>query len=154
MRRRDFNIRDSCAVKGGVKALHGGEKMRNQCLIRGSNHFVPDGNAADSGLWEERKYIVSHPGLGGGESRHGGDIGVGHRDSDRHVGVGEGADDVRVGVEDFYLVDGGLGLDEVGDLGRQREVVGHGAVVDADGEFRGGGLVGYEEGIDGEDDGV
>lgn len=105
-------------------------------------------------MWEERKYIVSHPGLGGGESCHGGDISVGHRHGDRHVGVGEGTEDVGVGVEDFYLVDGGLGLDEVGDSGRRREVVGHGAVVDADGESGGGGLVGDEESIDGEDDGV
>lgn len=153
MRRRDFNIGDPRAKKGGMNALHGGEKIRNQCLIRGSNHFVPNNNAADSGLRKKRKYVVSHPGFGGGQSRHGGDVGIGHRDGDWHAGVGEGAEDVGVGVEDFYPVDGCLGFNEVGHAGRRREVVGHRAVVDADVGFGGRGLVDHGEGVDGEDDG-
>lgn len=47
-----------------------------------------------------------------------------------------------------------MGFDEVGDLGWRREVVGDRAVVDADGEFGGRGLVEEEEGVEEEEDGV
>ena len=84
------------------------------------------------------KDIIGHPGLGGGEFRKGWNVAVSDGDGERDVGVGEGFEDVRVGVEDLHAVDGGLGFEEVGHLGRRWEVVGDGAIVDADGVSGGG----------------
>ena len=84
------------------------------------------------------KDIIGHPGLGGGEFGKSWNVAVSDGDGERDVGVGEGFEDVRVGVEDLHAVDGGLGFEEVGHLGRWWEVVGDGAVVDADGVSGGG----------------
>jgi hypothetical protein len=45
-------------------------------------------------------------------------------------------EDVGVGVEYLNAVDGGLGFEKGGDFGRWWEVVGDGAIVDADGVCR------------------
>ena len=68
-------------------------------------------------------------GLGGGE---GGDLVVGDCDGDQDAGVGEGAEDVGIDVEDHYAVYGCFVLEELRHLGWRREVVAEGAVVDAD----------------------
>lgn len=86
-----------------------------------------------------RQDVVSDPGLGGGEFCEGRYVAVADRDGDGDVCVGEGAEEFGVGVEELDAVYGGLGFEEIGYLLRWREVVGDGAVVDADGVSGGGG---------------
>ncbi|CAL5388876.1 unnamed protein product [Camellia sinensis] len=134
-----MNAGYSGEIEGGVERFHGGKEMGDEGFVGGGDDFVPDGDAVDFGGGVEGEDVVSHPGHGGGEFGDGGD-----------VGVGDGAEDVGVGVEDLDSVDGGLVFDEGGDLGRWREVVGHRAVVDADGVSRRG--LTDEEAANGEED--
>ncbi|KAI8015681.1 hypothetical protein LOK49_LG05G01249 [Camellia lanceoleosa] len=150
MRCGDLNAEYFGEIKGGVERFHGGEEVGDEGFVSGGDDFVPDSDAVDFGGGIEGEDVVSHPGHGGGEFGDGRDVGVGDGDGDVDVGVGEGAEDVGVGVEDLDSVDGGLVFDEGGDLGRWREVVGHRAVVDADGVSRRG--LTDEEAANGEED--
>jgi hypothetical protein len=80
--------------------------------------------------------VIGDPRLGGGEFGQGGNVAISNGDGHGDAGVGESAKDVGVGVEYLYAVDGGLGFEKGGDFGRWWEVVGDGAVVDADGVCR------------------
>lgn len=134
VRCRDLNGGDVGELEGRVKGLHSRQQMRDEVLVRRGEDFVPHGDSVDLGARIKRENVVGHPGLRRGELGDGGNIAVSDGNGDGDAGVGEGAEDVRVGVEDLDAVDGGFGLEERGDLGWRREVIGDGAVVDADGD--------------------
>ena len=94
----------------------------------------------------EREDVGGDPFLGGGKFCEGRDVGVGDGYGDGDVCVGEGAEDGRVCVEDFNVGDCGLGFEESGDGCGWWEVVGDGAVVDADVVGGGGGRLKEEVG--------
>jgi hypothetical protein len=93
-------------------------------------------NAVDLGLGVKWHNVIGNLGLGGGEFGQGGNVAISNGDDHGDAGVGESVEDVRVGVEYLNAADGGLGFEKGGDFGRWWEVVGDGAVVDADGVCR------------------
>lgn len=130
----DLDGVDAGEFEGGVEGFHGGYEVGDEVLVVGVHDLVADEDGVDTGFGVEGGDVGGDPAAGGGELGERGDVAVGHRDGHANAGVSEGAEDVGVGVEDLDAVDGCLGLEEVGDLGRRREVVAEGAVVDADGE--------------------
>jgi hypothetical protein len=80
--------------------------------------------------------VIGDLGLGSGEFDQGGNIAISNSDGHKDADVGESAEDVSVGVKYLNSVDGGLGFEKGGDFGRWWEVVGDGAIVDADGVCR------------------
>ena len=88
--------------------------MIDQGVIFCGEDFVTDGDEIDFGLWVKCEDVIGYPGLGGGEFSYGWNVAVFDSDGDRDVGVGEGFEDVRAGVQDLD----GLGFDEVGNLGK------------------------------------
>lgn len=91
----------------------------------------------------KRENVVGNPRLSGGELGEGRNVTICYGDGEGDAGAGEGAENIGVGVKDLDAVDVGVRFEEGGDLGRGREIVGDGAVVDPDGV--GGGGKGDEE---------
>lgn len=143
MRLSNLNAPETGKNKSIVEGLHGGKEVDDEALIPAVDDLIPDEDADDTGLRIERGDVYGDPLAGKGELGEGRDVAVHGGDGHGDPGVGEGAQDVRVGVEDLDPVDDRLGPDEVGHLGRGREVVAEGAIVDADG---GGGGEEVEEG--------
>lgn len=90
-----------------------------------------DSDVGDHGgrvVWED---AVLEPGVDVGLIlRKGEEVGVGDADHELYAGVGEGLDDVDVGVVDAHILDGLL-LDELRHLVWSRQVVRVAAVADA-----------------------
>ena len=107
--------------------------MSNEGFIGGGDDFVTDNDTVDDCFWMERQNVIGNPRLCCRQLRERRDITIFGGDSDGDASVGKGVENVGVAIKDFDAVDGGLGFEEVGDFGWWREVVGDGAVVDADG---------------------
>jgi hypothetical protein len=73
-----------------------------------------------------------------GSKAKGWNVAISDGDGHGDAGVGEGTEDVGVGVEYLDAIDGGLGFEKGGDFGRWWEVVDDGAIVNADGVCGGG----------------
>lgn len=90
-----------------------------------------DGDVGNHGGRVVGEDAVLEPGVDVGlVLREGEEVRVGDADHELDAGVGEGLDDVNVGVVDAHVLDGLL-LDELRHLVRRRQVVGVAAVADA-----------------------
>ena len=114
----------------GVHISHG---RHDKC--RGVDGALSDlganGDVGDHGGRVVGEDAVLEPGVDVGlVLREGEEVGVGDADHELDAGVGEGLDDVDVGVVDAHVLEGLL-LDELRHLVRRRKVVGVPAVADA-----------------------
>ena len=108
--------------------------MRDEILIRRGEYFVADSDKGDLGGRVERGDVGGDPRFGGGEVGDRWYVTGGESNDEGDARVCECADEIWVGVEELDAVDVGVLSEEVCDLRRGREVVGDGAVVDANGE--------------------
>ena len=103
--------------------------MHDQTLVRGGKDFITDCDVVDLGPGVKWQNVIGDPGQGGEEFGQGWNIAISDGDDHKDAGVGEGVEDVRVGIEYLHAVDGGLCFEKCGDFGRWWEVVGNSAVV-------------------------
>lgn len=116
--------------KSGVDGLHCGEEIRHELGVVAAEDFVADEDEGDFGLREVRGDVLLDPILGLERVSHVGEELVSEADDEVDLGVGEGLEDVGIGVVEFDSADV-EGLEEHRYSGWGRQVVGDLAVVDA-----------------------
>lgn len=102
------------------------------CVV-GVEDFVPNQDAADLGPSDERLDVLLDPVLSLGGVGHVGEVLITEANDEVDFGVGEGGEDVGVGVVELHLGDV-KGPEEDRDTGWGWEVVGYLAVVDPETE--------------------
>lgn len=128
-----LNTLETGKVESVSEGPHSWDEVRDELLASPVQYLIADEDPDDPRLRVEGCNVIGDPLASKGDLREGGDVTIAGGDGKGYPGVREGADNIRVGIVDFDAVDDRLCLDEVGNLGRRREVVPEGAIVDADG---------------------
>ena len=142
VRRRDADLAEPRRHQRRPERAHGGHQVGDEGRVARVHDLVPDEDERDVRLGVVRRHVGGHPRRRAVLGRELGDVAVARGDHERDARAGEGADHVRVRVEQLHAVDAGAVGQERRHRRRRREVVALGAVVDAD---SGGGRRRYDE---------